>query len=134
MSAAAKLEKAKAEHDRVVALLDELRPKRDALDIEADSYANAYEVLDSKIAIQERALVVCKNQVEQLKVRAEAEEAAAATARRATAIKAVEAMLPARLAIIKEIEQSIKLLPALFARLDEWQRNFVKKYPAADVE
>lgn len=132
-NAAAKLERARTERGKVEALLAELRTKRDAVDVAADDYATAYESLDAKVAAQERALVIVATQIEHLQVKAADEAAAAAAVRRAQAIRQVEAMLPERLKIVAEIERAIQGIPALFARLDRWQRDFVKRYPA-DVE
>jgi hypothetical protein len=133
-SAVSKLEKVITERSQVEAAIDELRSKRDALDIEADDYAKERRALDEHIAVRESTLRIINDQVAKLEVKAADEERAAAAARRPAAIRQVQGMLPERAKIVAEIEAAVKDLPGLFEKLAAWQRQFLKRYPGEDLE
>ena len=131
---AAKLEKAKAERDRVTATVAELRAKLDSFDVGSDDYGAASLTLDGHIRVHERAIEVSDRQIAGLETVLRDEEHRAAKARRAAGIVVVEKMLPEREKIIAEIETAIKTLPHLFEKLVAWRAKFVRQYPIADVE
>jgi hypothetical protein len=133
-SAAIKLDKARAGRAKAEAAVAELQSKLDALDVEADDYATARQAIDAMIAVQEKSILVLNDQIARLDAKVADEERAAAAIRRAHAIRAVQSMLPERAKIVAEIEAAVKDLPGLFEKLAAWQRQFLKRYPSADLE
>src|SRR5262245_59066214 len=103
MKLVAKLDRAIAERDKLMAAVADLQLKRDALDVEADGYASDRRALDEHIAVRVAALRIVGDQIEQLDAKVAAEERVAAAARRAAAIRQVEALLPERAKIVAEI-------------------------------
>jgi hypothetical protein len=127
-----KLEKARADLAAIEGKLAKLAQQREQV-LAADD-VEPLLLIDQQAEQEQRRLILVQNKIALLEAQVAAEELADQRARRAAAIKRVEAMLPDRAKIVAEIEAAVKALPAMFKKLDQWHRGFVSKYPSQDLE